>query len=67
MPEALQGRVAGMDPGVGGAGGVEKLPGGGGVGVGEDVRVGVAVPHAGVGGDGGAAGERGIGFEVGRR
>ena len=36
MPEALQGRVAGMDPGVGGAGGVEKLPGGGGVGVGED-------------------------------
>lgn len=56
MPEPLEGGVAGGDAGVGGAGGVEKLPGGGGVGVGEDVGVGVAVPHAGVVGDGGAAG-----------
>ena len=31
MPEAFQGGVAGGDAGVGGAGGVEKLPGGGGV------------------------------------
>ena len=67
VPELLQGGIAGGDAGVGGAGGIEKLPGGGGVGVGEDVRVGVAVPHAGVVGDGGAAGEGGIGFEVGRR
>ena len=56
MAEAFQGGVAGGDAGMGGAGGVEKLPGGGGVCVGEDVGVGVAVPHAGVVGDGGAAG-----------